>query len=182
MKLIKKLSLLLLVITSFVANAQTDKATTARIVEAKNFKFVATSALPLNFTDVSKVLSRMPGNVGAGGTIDLSGSQYDLAIKPDTIKAYLPFYGRAFTADLNPNDSGYKFSSKDFDYTTSKRKKGGWNVLINTKDVRNNARMNLTIGENGYAVLSVVSNNKQSITYNGYISEIKEPARSEKKE
>ena len=160
-------------VLSLSAYAQTDKPTTARIVEAKNFKFVATTAMPMNVTDVNMVLSRMPGFVGSGASIDLGGNFYDLAIKPDTIKAHLPFYGRAYTATFNQDEAGYKFSSKDFDYTTSKRKKGGWDVKINTKDVKNNARMNLSISENGYAVLSVVSNNKQSITYNGYISEMK---------
>lgn len=173
MKLIKTFSLLLLMAATFSASAQTDKATTARIVEAKDFSFVATSAIPLDVTTINNIMSRMPGNVNAGGRIDLNGDLYDLTIKPDTVKAFLPFYGRAFTATMNQDDNGYRFTSKDFDYKMSKRKKGGWEVAINTKDVRNNARMNLSISENGYAVLSVVSNDKQSITYNGYVKENK---------
>lgn len=172
MKVIKKLGLLVFAIISFTASAQTDKATTARVIEDKNFSFVATSALPLNVNEMNNILNRMSG-FNNGAMIDLTGGSYDLYVTADTIKAYLPFYGRAFNATLNQDENGYKFSSQDFTYQTTKRKKGGWDIKIDTKDVRNNARMNLNVSENGYAVLSVISNNKQTITYNGYIRENK---------
>ncbi|TKC12273.1 DUF4251 domain-containing protein [Pedobacter polaris] len=171
MKVFKKLVLLVLVFVTFKANAQTDKATTTKIVEEKNYVFVATSATPLNSADINKIMSRMPGNMN-GGNINLSGSSYDVRVVKDSVIAYLPYYGRSYSASMNPDEQGYKFTSTDFIYD-SKKNKRGWNINIKTKDVRDNVQMNLSISQGGYATLSVVSNNKQSITYNGYLSEVK---------
>jgi len=169
MKILKNLGFLLITLIAFKANAQTDKATTIRIVEAKKFLFVATSALPLNSNEINSVIRQMPGSTG--GNINLSGSNYDLKITADSLVAYLPYYGRSYSAPVNRDDNGFKFTAKDFTYT-SKKNKRGWDVSMEPKDVRDNVRMNLSISESGYASLSVMSNSKQSITYNGYISEI----------
>lgn len=167
----KRIGLGVLTFISISTYAQTDKETTARIVNEKNFVFVANSAIPLNSTDVNNVLSKMSGGVNAGGNINLSGSNYDLRVTADSLVSYLPFYGRAYNASFNRDDNGYRFTSKDFTYKTTGRKKGGWDILMNTKDVRDNVRLNLAITPNGYATLSVISNNKQSITFNGYLKE-----------
>lgn len=174
MKSLKKLGLLTLGLIAFNVSAQTDKSTTAKIVEEKKYVFVATNAMPMNSTEINNILSRMPG--GSGGNINLIGSSYDVRITPDSIECYLPYYGRAFAAPMNNDDSGYKFKSKKFSYVATKRKKGGWEIKVNTKDVKDNVRMNLSISENGYATLNVFSNNKQSISYNGYLSEPKKAA------
>lgn len=175
MNTIKKLGFAVLCLLAFNANAQTDKATTTKIVNDKNFIFVATSATPLNTMDVTNVLNKMAGPP-TGGTINLSTGNYDLRITPDSLISYLPFYGRAFNVTSyggNNDESGYKFTSTKFSYETKKGRKKGWNIAIQTKDVRDNVRMNLSISEGGYATLSVVSNNKQSITFNGYLKEAK---------
>lgn len=160
---------------TFVAlnsTAQTDKATTTKIVNEKNYVFVATTAIPMNSSDISNILSKMNGNA-AGGIINLTGSNYDLKIMPDSIIAFLPYYGRSFNAPMSNDDSGVKFTSTKFTYNTIKTKKG-WNITIIIKDTRDNQRFSLNIGENGYATLSVISNTKQTISYNGYIAERKE--------
>lgn len=175
MNTIKKLGFAALCLLAFEANAQTDKATTAKIVNEKNYIFVATSAIPLNVTEVSKVLNRMSGPP-TGGTINLSTDNYDLRITPDSVISYLPFYGRAFNGTAyggNNDESGYKFTSTKFTYETKKGRKKGWDVTIQTNDVKDNVRMNLSISEGGYATLNVVSMNKQSITFNGYLKEAK---------
>lgn len=180
MKSLKNLVLLALVLIAFTANAQTDKATTTKIVEAKNYIFVATTAIPLNSADINSVMSKMSGPATAG-TINLTGGNYDLKITADSIVAYLPFYGRAYSAPygMDNTESGYKFTSKKFKYESKKGKKKGWDIAIQTSDVKDNVRMNLNISESGYATLSVTSVNKQSITYNGYLSEVekKSPAK-----
>ena len=116
---------------TFVAlnsTAQTDKATTTKIVNEKNYVFVATTAIPMNSSDISNILSKMNGNA-AGGIINLTGSNYDLKIMPDSIIAFLPYYGRSFNAPMSNDDSGVKFTSTKFTYNTIKSKKG-WNITI----------------------------------------------------
>lgn len=173
METLKKLTFLLglSVSIALTATAQTDKATTAKIVAEKSYTFVATSAFPSNAAEINSILSKMPGATG-GGNINLSGSNYDVKITGDSVVAYLPYYGRSYNAPIGNEDSGFKFTSKNFSYTNEKRKKGGWQVAINSKDAKENPRMVLTIAENGYASLVVSSNNKPSISYNGYLVEI----------
>lgn len=168
----KRILLMLFTVVSLSVNAQTDKATTKRIVEAKHFIFVASTAMPMNSNEINAILSRMPGANG-GGSINLNGENYDVRITPDSLVAYLPYYGRSFSAPIGRDDTGYKFTSTKFSFENKLRKKGGWQISINPKDTKESIRMNLTITDNGYATLIINSNNKQSITYNGYLVEPK---------
>ncbi len=175
MKHLKNLLSLALVFTSINVFSQTDKATTQRIIEAQNYVFVATTAFPLNSVDVNKVLSKMAGSTG-GGSIPLTGSNYDVKVTKDSLAAYLPYYGRAYTARMGGvNDGGIKINAKEFKYKLEKRKKGGWVITMNPKnltdDYNSNYNLILTVTPNGYGTLSVNSNNQQSISFNGYLAE-----------
>jgi beta-glucosidase/6-phospho-beta-glucosidase/beta-galactosidase len=175
MKTLKNIFLLVLLFSAVKLSAQTDKATTARIVDAQNYIFVATQAYPLNAADINKVMNKMSGYTG-GGTINLTGSNYDLAITRDSVVAYLPYYGRSYTPRLGSiDDTGIKFKSKDFNYKITARKKGGWQVTMNPKgkEIKDNYSLTLLITENGYGTLTINSNNQQTITFNGYIDEPK---------
>ncbi|SHF65791.1 DUF4251 domain-containing protein [Pedobacter caeni] len=173
MKTFKKLLALLIVFSTVQAFAQTDKETTAKLVADQHLVFNATSAMPMANAEVNAVLNKMQNGSG-GGMIQLSGSQYQLKINKDSVEAYLPYYGRAYTASMNPDDSGIKFKSKKFSYKTTKKKKGGWIINIAPKDNREVQNLSLSVSENGYAVLNVNSNNRQSISFNGTIAEPKE--------
>lgn len=170
MKTLKKLLMLAAVFTAAHASAQTDKETTIKLVDSKAFTFNATSAQPLANAELNAILSRMPGGQGAGN-IQLSGSMYDLKITKDSVVAYLPYYGRAYTATMNPDDNGIRFNSKDFVYKAERKKKGNWIITINPKDVRNGQRLTLNVGTTGYAMLNVIDNNRQAITFSGYITD-----------
>ncbi|MBG6235226.1 hypothetical protein IWX76_001794 [Pedobacter sp. CAN_A7] len=172
MKTFKSLFATLLICATLPVLAQTDKATTERIVKAQDFVFVATRALPLSSQDVFAVMSSM-NHPNASGSITLTGAQYDLRINKDSVVAFLPYYGRAYQASMNPDDAGIKFKSKDFKYVKKDRKKGGWSITIEPKDVKDNQRLTLYVSENGYGTLNVLNNNRQSISFNGFISEPK---------
>ena len=173
MKTIKNMLAIAALLITTQLNAQTDKETTIKIINAQHYVFNASSAMPMANMDVNKVMSRMPGGNGSG-VIQLTGSQYQLIVTKDSIEAYLPYYGRAYTASMNPDDSGIKFKSKDFKYKADKKKKGSWIITINPKDTKDTQSMILNISENGYATLNVNSNNRQPISFNGYLSEPKE--------
>ena len=170
LNLILSLAFLLIGVQSF---SQTNKETTLKIVADKNYTFVANTAMPMSNNDINKVLAMMPGSQG-GGSINLTGSQYDVKVTKDSIVAYLPYYGRSFSAPMDPTQGGIKFTSKDFTYTESKNKKGSYTIQINTKDVkRENYRFTINISTNGYASLTASSMNKQPIIFNGYLDEPK---------
>jgi len=97
-------------------------------------------------------------------------TDYDLKVSKEQIVAYLPYFGRAYSAPLDPSKGGIQFTSKDFDYKLTERKKGGWNVSIKTKDLAEAQQMELTIFSDGTASLQANSTNRQSISFNGYIT------------
>ncbi len=170
MNRLKTLLITALAFSGLNAVAQTDKATTAKIVEAKTYTFVARSVTPLNTQDISKVMSKMPGAM-QGGVINLTETYYEVKVTPDSVVAYLPYYGRSFNAPINQDDAGVKFTSKKFNYKSTKGKKRGWDTLVETKDAKENYRLAFNISDNGYVTLSLNSNNKQSVTYQGYLKE-----------
>ncbi len=122
-----------------------------KMVDERNYVFVPQSVSPLK-----------------GKTRQLT-SGYDLKVFADSLISYLPFFGRAFTAPINPADGGINFTSSDFEYNAEARKKGGWDISIKPKDVNDIQQLLLTIYDNGNAYLTVYSNNKDAISYNGYI-------------
>lgn len=170
MNRLKTLLITALAFSGLNAVAQTDKATTAKIVEAKTYTFVARSVTPLNTQDISNVMSKMPGAM-QGGVINLTETYYEVKVTPDSVVAFLPYYGRSFSAPINQNDGGVKFTSKKFEYKSTKGKKHGWDTLIETKDAKESYRLAFNISDNGYVTLSLNSNNKQSVTYQGYLKE-----------
>ncbi|MGY4383670.1 hypothetical protein ACVWYN_000689 [Pedobacter sp. UYP24] len=171
MKKLKNILMIAVLFIAIQASAQTDKATTIKLVEGKNFIFNATSALPMNSADISAILSRMPGAM-AGGVIQLSDSRYQLTVNDEGVDASLPYYGRSYNAPKTANEGGIKFNTKEYSYKADKNKKGNYIVTIKPEDTKDDVMsMTLNINSNGYASLSVVSNNRQTISYNGYISD-----------
>ena len=141
------------------ANAQDTKkdkdaakaAAIKNLVDSQNYVFIAQSAMPMS------------------GTIRQLTPDYDLKVSKTSIVSYLPYFGRAYTAPIDPTKGGIQFTSKDFQYTTTPRKAGGWDVLIKPKDYRDVQQMTLSITESGYATLQVTSTSRQPISFNGYV-------------
>jgi hypothetical protein len=106
-----------------------------------------------------------------GGRTRQLTSDYDLKVSKDTVISYLPYFGRAFTAPMDPSKGGIQFTSTDFEYTVNERSRGGWEILIKPRDVKEVQQMMLTISDNGYGSLQVTSTNRQPISFNGYITE-----------
>jgi Domain of unknown function (DUF4251) len=94
---------------------------------------------------------------------------YDMKVSKDTIDTYLPYFGRAYSASAYSTEEALKFVSSDFDYSVKNRRKGGWDISIDTKDLNDNKKMVLSVQESGYASLQVTSNNRQPISFNGTI-------------
>ena len=94
---------------------------------------------------------------------------YTLKVRPDTVISDLPYFGRAYSAEYGTTDGGLKATSTNFEYTIKERKKGGWDITIKTKDLKDQLQMMLTIFNNGTASLNVNSSNRQPISYDGNI-------------
>lgn len=142
--------------TLYAQDSKKEKEKAAKvqgIINSKNFVFIAESASPMG-----------------GRTIYLT-STYMLRVSKDTLVTDLPYYGRAYSAPINPSEGGIRFTSTDFELNLQAKKKG-WDILINPKDTRDVRQLFLSASANGYASLQVTSNNRQAISFTGYIKKL----------
>jgi len=164
MKTMKNLFILLLIVSAGLsaASAQSTKkdkkaAKAAAIksdIENKRYTFIANEMIPQG-----------------GGSKQLDYG-YNFRVTPDSVISYLPYYGRAyFDVPYSPTDGGIKFTSTNFEYKAVERKKGGWEITIKPKDVKNLTSLVLYISSNGYASLGITSFNRDFITFNGVLKE-----------
>lgn len=130
----------------------TDEASVKAMLEAKNYIFKAQTALPMT-----------------GRIVNLT-SDYDVIIRPDSVISFLPYFGRAYSAPVNTSEGGIKFTSTNFAYQAAKAKKKSWDIVIKPKDVNDVQDMTLTVFSNGSATLRVNNQNKQAISFQGYIT------------
>lgn len=136
---------------------QEQKAAEVRqLVESQNYMFIPQTMLP------------------TGGRSRQITPDFDLRVARDSILSYLPYFGRAYSAPINPTQpGGIQFKSNNFEYTVADGKKGGWDILIKPKDVNDIQQLQLNITESGFAYLQVLSTNRQPISFNGYVTERK---------
>ena len=110
--------------TLFLNNVKAQNLTTTQVdslINSKHYTFKA---------------ERM--NPQRGGQKYLT-SEYFLRVSGDSLISALPYFGRAYTAPVNPEDAGYDFTSTNFDYNVSKGKKESYQITIHTKDKINTA-------------------------------------------
>ena len=147
-------SLLFFSITAL--NAQDKKirdSVIRNIIESKTYTFIAQTAQPT-----------------AGRLRELT-TTYQLDVNNDTVNADLPYFGRAYSAPIDPSQGGIRFTSTNFEYITTPKKKGGWNILIKPKENTDARQLILDVSSSGFANLQVLSNNRQSISFAGYVRE-----------
>ena len=133
--------------------------------KADSNKQIETENLVKSGSFVFKAQTAMPN----GGRLINLTEGYDLRVSKDTINAYLPFYGKAYSIPYGSNEGGIKFTSTDFNYTLTPKKKGSWDITIIPKDYRDVQQIYLNISSSGYANLQVVSLNRDQISFHGYI-------------
>ncbi len=91
-----------------------------------------------------------------------------MKVTPDTIIAYLPYFGRAYEAPYNSSDVGIKFTSTKFDYKMKQGKKAGnWIINIKINDQIKDIDLTLDVSDNGKADLRIYDQTKQPISFQG---------------
>jgi hypothetical protein len=143
---------------SFAQDSKADKkakqeAEIRQIIDSQNFVFKPQTALPM------------------GGQSRQLTSDYDLRVTKDKVVSYLPYYGRAYSSTPGTSVGPLDFTSKNFEYNiTPTKKNDGWDIVIKPKDGQQVREMLLTAFKNGSANLTVTSNDRQNISFNGYIT------------
>lgn len=148
-----------------------DPVTLNSAIENKEFDFNATKAFPTNY-DVINVMNSIPGSTGTR-ILNLDPG-YGFNLKKEMFSVYLPYFGRAFSATPgDANNGGIKFESKEFTIKQSSTRKGNTLLVITPRDAKENYVFNLEIFKNGSGLLSISSNNRQPISFDGTISAAK---------
>ncbi len=101
-------------------------------------------------------------------------SSYSVVVKDKTVDSYLPYIGRAYSADYGSTESPMTFKSDITEYSIEDWKKGGWIVKFTAKNKNDVIKFIFTIAETGSTSLSVNSTNRQAISYYGDLSEVSE--------
>ncbi|QES90068.1 DUF4251 domain-containing protein [Rhizosphaericola mali] len=125
--------------------------------------------------DTNFVFHARNANPMAGGNVILNYN-YTLTVKSDSIIGWLPYFGRSFSAPLNPSDGGVKFTTTRYKYDIQpNKKKSMYQIHIVPKDLGMFATVNdvqqiwMNVGTSGYATVQIVSNTRTPISYTGTI-------------
>lgn len=127
----------------------------ATLLESGHFQFTLRSATPTG-----------------GKTIQMT-SEYTLEAIEGIYQAYLPYFGRAYSASYGGN-GGIEFKGTPENLTlTRNQKKNIVAVSFEMKTDDDQYKINLEIGSSGYGTLVVASQKRQSISYYGQVGELK---------
>jgi type II secretory pathway pseudopilin PulG len=165
-RMMQRMLALTLVLVSTLATttlmAQDDKETkqeekaaaVTAMINAQQYVFKAQTALPTR-----------------GRTVQLT-TDYTVKVGKDTLVSDLPYFGRSFSAPIDPTKGGIQFNSTKFTYDVKEIKKG-WQITIRHTDVSDVQQFFFSIFNNGSATLQVTSTNRTPITFNGFVVEKK---------
>lgn len=132
------------------------------LVNSKEFVFVTNRAMPQGVRNINLT------------------SDYSVEFHPELIKCDLPYFGRAYSgAGYGTNDGGINFEAKPTEFSIEKKKKN-YVMKINVKGEHDSYSMMLTVFFEGSATLSINSNNRSSISFDGDINEFKSKSDIEK--
>ncbi|MFV8340935.1 DUF4251 domain-containing protein [Flavobacterium sp. XS2P39] len=127
---------------------------TASLVDSKEFVFIGRTALPQGFR-----------------TIDLTTNSNYVEFTPDKITSEMPFFGRGYSGVAYSGDVGLKFEGNPKEFTVKKGKKN-YQIKTVVKGDTDVYTLFLSVFFEGSATLTINSNNRSSISYNGEIRPI----------
>lgn len=149
-------ALSILFISCGTSQSAVKKAEKAKLldeqIENLDFKFTAEHAYPQGYQSIHLT------------------SSYDVTLTPNSVKAYLPYFGRAYRAPMSSSEGGIKFESTDFESKVQIGKRPGeWHVTIKTKDTSRPFTLYFHLWNNGTGQLNVTDQDRQSISFKGSI-------------
>ncbi len=154
----KNMSLLVVLMTAFFWGCTPSKKIIAlepsdisSMMQNHQFVFVADRMNPLR--GAQKVLN----------------DYYFLKVKHDTLNSFLPYYGRAFVAPVDPAKGGLRFTSANFTYEMNNTENKKWEITIIPKDRMEIQKLFFTVFDNGNATLNITSTNRDPISFFGHL-------------
>ncbi|WHF50625.1 DUF4251 domain-containing protein [Chryseobacterium gotjawalense] len=168
MKNLLKITLALLTLTLALSCSSQNNTSSANInslLQSNEFTFVAERASPNN-AEVINILNSLPNGLRM---LNLDPG-YTIEIRKGELNVTLPYFGRMYTPNLDPSKNSYRFSSKDFTVNRKDGKKGSVIFTIIANDQQNKATITMQVFQNGKSYVFMDSNDRQPISYDGYIT------------
>lgn len=99
-------------------------------------------------------------------------SRYDITVTPDSLISYLPYVGKLYSPNTD-NESPLIFTTTDFTYSAEPSKKESTEVTIEAKPKKSSStyKIYITVFPNGSGFLQILSSDKTSISFSGYVTE-----------
>lgn len=107
----------------------------------------------------------------AGKSRSLTTS-YNIVVQDNQLDSYLPYFGRAYNADYGSTESPMTFKSEISEFKKEDWKKGGWIIKFKALNKNDNMDFTLYVSDSGSASLSIISTNRQPISFQGDLVEI----------
>lgn len=159
-------SVFILLLVSCTPQNNIDPNVLTELLNNNRFSFIATKANPTN-SDILSVINAMPN--GAASRILNLDYGYQVILKEKELEVTLPYFGRMYAPNFDSSKNNYRFTSKNFNVDKKQKKKGNWVYTFSLKDTENAKTLYLEIYPSGTAYLSIDSNDRQPISYDGYI-------------
>lgn len=153
-------------VSACTTNSGLPKAEVSALLNSGEFTFMAQRANPTNY-DVINVMNSLPGSSSAR-MLDLDYG-YTVQLKKSEIEVTLPYFGRMYTPSYDTSKNSYRFTSKDFTVSERPGKKSSVVYSIVTHDQPNVRRIVMEVFSNGKSFVTIDSNDRQIISYDGYI-------------
>ena len=128
-----------------------DQKRIETIVNGKEFTFSPRTALPSGMKSVN-----------------ISTNNNFVKFHPDLVESNMPFFGRGYGASGYGNDTGLKFKGKPETFTVEKETKT-FVIEVSVKGETDYFKLLLSVGFEGNASLSITSNNRSTMSYEGEI-------------
>lgn len=160
--------ILMILMNSCASQSSITPEHVSELLNKGEFTFMAERANPTG-SDVVNIMNSLP-NSTSSQILNLDYG-YTMEIKKNELTLTLPYFGRMYTPNYDNTKNSYRLTSKDFTMTHSSGKKGSTLYTILPKDQQNIRRIMLDVYKNGKAYLSIDANDRQGISYDGYIME-----------
>ena len=146
---------IILMLTSCGSVTTSESNDLSKLLESRQYVFIAQTAFPAR-----------------GSSVSVAGANYELKMILDSVSVYLPFYGRVNDLSAGRTGGPIELNTKDVSHKLEK-KKSRWEVTIIPGNQTSIREMNLSVSENGFADLLVVSANRDNMNYHGSVEALK---------
>ena len=161
-------AVLLILMNSCTSTANLPSAKVTELLRNGEFTFMAEQAQPSNY-DVVNVMNSLPRS-SASRMLDLDYG-YTIVLKKSELRVELPYFGRMYNPSYDTSNNSYRFTSKDFTVSQQTGKKQSSVYTIITKDQPNIRRIMMEVFSSGKTYVSIDSNDRAPISYDGYLME-----------